>query len=294
MARAYRVGVICGGRFISRKTQPQKLTVLLSFLFSVSLSSSVVFGLEAPGHKAVAQMMLPLLSETSVIELERLFGQRWRTELVNLAVEEQARVSRAASELDLARQVTFFDVEQTEFSVAQNCPGNACSVAVVLESRQVFLDDDFSDFDKRKAIGYSLHYIVQLHLPLNNGLRSDHGGADIELKDANLALTSLQAVWQSGMFEYADQTWFGYAQRQSRKLKTMDVSAWQADALPQQWAFESHRVALEQVYPFAQSGRFGANLKVNGRRILDDQLMKAAVRSAVFLNEVLLKVEQED
>lgn len=283
MAWAGRRGGLFAGGLACRKTITQRLITLLS----AAILSSNLLAFEENGHIMVAQLMMPFLNDGAKVELARLYGDDWSREVVNLAASVQSELNRPKNSHLKSMQQTLFDIDAEGFDPQANCPNNSCSVAAILESRQVLLKTTFADSDKRQAIIYLLHYVLQLHIPVNSGLKRDMGGEKIYLKDDELQPVNFAWIWNYDLYRLVGKRWFSYAQELYRKMEQEEVELWAESLMPQDWAFEAHKIAIEQAYPLAAEGRYSANLINESTEILEQQLMKAAYRSAALLNSML-------
>jgi hypothetical protein len=253
-------------------------------LFALSLGIPAQ-AFEENGHNMVAQLMMPFLKENAKAELERLYGEDWNRELISRAAMVQSELDRPKNKHLLPLQQTLFSEGDTAFDASLHCPNNACSVAAILESRQVLLRSNFPDADKRQAVLYLMHYMLQMHIPVNTGLKRDEGGRKIYLKDNDLQPVNFAWIWNHDLYRKQGKRWFSYAQELYREMQEMDTSQWVTSLSVEIWAFETHQVAVEEAYPHAAMGRYSANLINDGVVTLERQLMKAAFRTAALLNE---------
>ncbi|MDX1342403.1 MAG: S1/P1 nuclease [Reinekea sp.] len=284
---SHRVVHCC--RAVSRKTQSQRLVwwVVGSLLFT----SAQAF--EESGHIMVAQLTMPMLTEGARVEIKRLYGDDWLREVVSRAAMVQTELNRPKNQYQQPLQVTLFGPDDKGFDAEKHCPKNACSVAAILESRQVLMSSGFSDADKRQALLYLMHYMVQLHIPLNCGLIRDQGGQKIYLKDDALQPVNFSWIWNHDLYRRENKRWFTYAQELYRDMAKLDTQAWTKTLSVADWAFESHTIALQEVYPEAVEGRYSASLIKKGQKLMEQQLMKAAFRTAALLNDMFPEPEEE-
>lgn len=241
--------------------------------------------MEQEAHRAVAQLSLYYLDDNAKQQLAERLGARWQEEWVALAASVQPSLALPGNENLLPFQFTLFDETDTEFNVVNNCPNNRCSVAALLESKRVLMLDSFSNKDKTRALAYLLHYGLQIHNPINTGFKSDQGGQNTYLKDSELQPVNLAWIWNYDLYRRMNEHWFTLAQKLHRDIDSLQVQQWLVETDPVQWAFESHLVAREFVYPLAVEGRYSAKLSADGRHILRLQMQKAAVRIAGMVNE---------
>ncbi|MFQ3228842.1 MAG: hypothetical protein ACI9DO_000199 [Reinekea sp.] len=248
--------------------------------------ASTVSAFEEQGHTMAAQLMTMYLNEGAKTYLTELIGEDWQRQVIALAPRVEQDVTRAKNRPYLPLQQTLFSIEDTEFEAAKHCPNNACSVGAVLESRQVLLESQYSNAKKRQALGFLMHYMVQLHSPINCGFERDMGGQKIYLKDSDLKPVNLAWIWNYDLYRKFEERWFTLAQRYYRDMEKIDLESWVETLSPQEWAFESHLIARETVYGLAVEGRYSAKLVREGQKVIETQLQKAAYRTAMLLNEM--------
>ncbi|WP_237613427.1 S1/P1 nuclease [Reinekea blandensis] len=275
------LGLRSGGH-VGRKTKPSRLSLLLA----LTLCSGVALAFEESGHTMVAQLMVPFLKDGARSELERLYGEDWSREIVSRAAMVQADLNRPQNKSMIPLQLTLFEQGDETFQPDKHCPNNRCSVGAVLESREVLLRSSFSDADKRQATIYLMHYALQMHIPVNSGLKRDDGGRKIYLKDDDLQPVNLAWIWNHDLYRQMDKRWFTYAQELYRDIEKVDPQAWVESMNPADWALEAHEIAEAEVYPLAAEGRYSAQLKRAGTAVLEEQLKKAAYRTASLFNEM--------
>jgi hypothetical protein len=252
-----------------------------------------VFAFEEGGHNMVAQLTMPYLNDGAKAELMRLYGDNWSRDVVAMASSIQSELNRPKNEGLQPLQQTLFRMGDTEFDPAIHCPNNACSVAAILESRQVLLKSNFADSDKRQALLFLMHYMLQLHIPVNAGLQRDMGGQKIYLKNDDLQPVNFAWIWNHDLYRRQGKRWFSYAQELYRSMSEINTDDWVTTTDVQSWAMETHTLAIEKVYPLAAEGRYSANLIKEGTQILEMQLMKAAFRTAYMLNDMFGTGEPE-
>lgn len=218
------------------------------------------------------------LNDEAKAALEDLYGPRWPVDLVNLSIwaEEHAPAD------DL--RTVLFDAGDEGFDAAKHCPRNRCVVGAILESRTVLLRNSFEKADKRRAMQYLIHFITDLHIPVNAGLRRDEGGHLIALKTSELVRVNLNWVWTQELYRELDAPVFATAQRYQREITEEQAQQWLSSLSPVDWAWETHQIAMEVAYPLAVRGEYDAAYRREALPVLEEQLKKAAVRLAGLLN----------
>jgi len=141
---------------------------------------------------------------------------------------------------------------------------------------------------KRFALKFLIHLVADLHQPLHSGYDYDHGGNDIKL-DWHGKPTNLHAVWDSLMLEQAPESETDRIIRLSTRiqhtplatishLQTTDVGLWLRES--SQLLVRIHaRLPAAPSLDDHYTAEFGPTV--------DEQLVKAAVRTAWYLNNLL-------
>ena len=240
---------------------------------------------DEPGHKIVAQVALTYLSDNSKAELQRLFGEVYRQVFIDAVglpfKKEQSPVNQWMKNLHFV----YFSKEKSEFEASEHCPSNQCSVGAVLEARKVLVSKKFSDKQKKQAIQYLIHYIADLHLPVNAGFKQDRSGQDIELQKDD-SKVSLHWAWNKGLLLEKQQLWTVLASNYRQGITREDYKQWTQVISPQAWINESHQLAKTVVYELAKTQQYDKEFIKQATPVFDQQLKKAAVRLAWMLNDI--------
>jgi len=252
---------------------------------SVALALSLLplqraWALNEAAHQAVLQLAIMQLEEGAREQLAQWYGPQWQRDLIALANwADEARPEPQFSKVLFAEGATSFDL-------VENCPGNLCAVAAILESRRVLEDESYSVIRKREALQYLMHFVTELHVPVNAGRLSDEGGQTLTLTASDLRDVSLDWVWNQDLYSRVSDSWFVQAQRYRRRLSELPVSQWQQSLNPVDWALETHQLSLETAYAFAERGEYDAAYRQAAMPVLETQMIKASVRLAGVLNSV--------
>lgn len=250
-------------------------------VFSLAVLPGRVWALNESAHQAVIQLAILQLDEPARDQLTQWYGPQWQRDLISLAGwADQARP-------DPLYSMVLFDEGADTFDLVENCPGNQCVVAAILESLRVLEDDAFSVIRKREAVQYLMHFVTELHVPVNAGLKEDRGGLDRMLTTSDLRDVSLHQVWNEELYSGVSGSWFVQAQRLRRRLPDLPVSQWLGSPDPVDWALETHQLSLDTAYAFADRGQYDAAYRQAAMPVLETQMIKASVRLAGMLNRVL-------
>ena len=212
--------------------------------------------------------------------MTQLYNPQWDRELIQHS--DWADIIRPSVQL----RTVLFTREDSAFDAAKHCPKNACVVGAIMESRYVLTHEGFSDEQRRQAVQFMMHFITDLHIPVNAGLREDYGGRRIRLETSELDPVNLSEIWNDKLYPRLPGSWFDQAQRFQRALTPEQVKAWTATLSPVDWAWETHRIALEQAYPMAERRQYDAGFVREALPLLEQQMMKAGIRLAALLNDV--------
>ncbi|GGX67800.1 S1/P1 nuclease [Saccharospirillum salsuginis] len=255
---------------------PQSARLIL-FVLALGLGG-LAQAFTEPGYKVPIQLAQFHLTEAARAGLAGLYGEQWAREMIQLS--DWAKAQRPSRGL----RVVLFDADDTGFDVAKHCPNNGCVVGAVMESHHVLSRDGFSDDQKRQAVQYLMHFITELHIPVNAGLKSDQGGRLVWLRDSELNRVHLSEVWNDRLYDRLPGTWFSQAQRLERDLTDETLREWTASVRPVDWAWETHQLALDEAYPMAGRGQYDAIFVREALPLLERQLTKSGLRLAALLN----------
>ena len=250
---------------------------LILFILALGLGG-LAQAFTEPGYKVPIQLAQFHLTEAAKAGLAGLYGEQWAREMIQLS--DWAKVQRPSKAL----RVVLFDADDTGFAAAQHCPNNGCVVGAVMESYHVLSRGGFSDDQKRQAVQYLMHFITELHIPVNAGLKSDQGGRLVWLRDSELNRVHLSEVWNDRLYGRLPGTWFSQAQRLERGLTDANIREWTGSVSPVDWAWETHQLALEEAYPMAERGQYDAIFVREALPLLERQLTKSGLRLAALLN----------
>ncbi len=168
-----------------------------------------------------------------------------------------------------------------------------CVISAIEKFRHVLADRQANSAARIEALKFLVHFVGDIHQPLHCAERhGDHGG--------NLVLVhwpgepqalKLHAVWDGRFVEknLRDQklTAPEYADQLNHAVTAAQLQAWSAGA-PADWALESHRLAVTEVY--ATIPETGAARQLDdayitkNQHLVAEQFTKAGIRLAYLLN----------
>jgi hypothetical protein len=124
-----------------------------------------------------------------------------------------------------------------------------------------------------------------MHQPLHDEDNNDKGGNAVPVHLMGRA-TNLHAAWDSGILTANSETEDQYFNDLQQKLKAADTTSIKQGTLTQ-WAEASHQLAKLDAYHLPPSNDLGTAYVHNNIGVIEDQILKAAVRLAMILNETL-------
>jgi hypothetical protein len=230
----------------------------------------------APEATRQAQALLALESKTSLVEVadwaeeirrERRETARWH--YVNIPVRPPAGTPAG-------------------YDAARDCAEGQCLVAATERFIAVLADASAPPPARLEALKFIVHFVGNLHQPLDCANNDDRGGNDVHIYFSNQHM-SLHGLWDWGLLAPAvNGGEHAYADRLAAAIDAKDVARWQQSGAAD-WANESFRLARALIY---------GEMKPEARTlaifqgseylpVINEQLEKAGVRLAGVLNGAL-------
>jgi hypothetical protein len=170
-------------------------------------------------------------------------------------------------------------------------PADDCVMHKVEQFERELHDSATSPQERLLALKFLLHLVGDLHQPLHVGDDHDRGGNELNVRLPDGELCNLHAAWDSYFVERLDRNAAHLAARLDARITPAQRQLWQRGK-PQDWAWESWRIARDEVYarlPAASGGvyRLDQDYEANAERVAAMQLQKAGLRLAGLLNRAL-------
>jgi len=181
----------------------------------------------------------------------------------------------------------YINVEAPEFTeeTRRNPEGDVLWAINHYEAR--LRDTSLEPQERREAMLFLTHFLVDMHQPLHVGLARDRGGNTLKVKvgDKN---TNLHAVWDTGLLMLDGQSQQDYVAALQELALAKDLSATGFD--PEGWLQESLDLRPD-VYSFpGAGGRSPVTLKQpylnDSKEIIDIRLAQAGIRLAGVMNDI--------
>lgn len=171
--------------------------------------------------------------------------------------------------------------------LARDCPRKrSCVIRAITTHIGALRNSTASAADKAQALKFLAHFIGDVHQPLHAGLAEDHGGTDIKVRFLGEE-TSLHTVWDSGLIAGMGSDWQTLADRLHASILDAERVTWRRSDV-QDWAAESHRLAMVRAYVGPKGGWIlNQDYVTQNVPEVTEQLRKAGVRLAWTLQAAL-------
>jgi hypothetical protein len=182
---------------------------------------------------------------------------------------------------------------------ASRGPGRACIVDKVSQFRAEWLAPDTEPAERLLALRFLLHLAADLHQPLHASDNDDQGGNQVTISGPGKIDGSLHRFWDTGVVRRLGRNPEQLAQRLRGRISDEQRRQWQRGN-PDQWAAESHALAVDTVYGALPLERTDTTAKQTPYRVSQayveraetaaaQQLSKAGVRLAYLLEGGVLE-----
>ncbi|HUK39648.1 MAG TPA: S1/P1 nuclease [Candidatus Acidoferrales bacterium] len=182
--------------------------------------------------------------------------------------------------------------EVSEKQMQQYCPREDCVLAQIQIDARILTNSSRSKKEKDEALRFLVHFIGDVHQPLHCGDDDDRGGNEKLIRFEGQE-TNLHNLWDGliSLDESAENSKLLAAKLES-EITPEKVRAW-AEGNEISWCMESYHIAKNTIYKNYQPGpqdlrqvNLGREYYQRMRPIVEEQLKKAGVRLAKFLNDL--------
>jgi len=259
---------------------------ILLLVVLVALLPSLVSAWGRDGHQMIGAMAESRLTPETLAQVRQLLGPG----------ETVSSVSTWADVVRPDRPATFpwhyvdFPISEDKYE-PRRCVNGDCVNEII--QRQVWLLSDQNTTEtltRSESLKFLIHFIQDQSQPLHNANEGDEGGNRKKVvfygRDTNL-----HSVWDTRMIEQelelkrmSPQV---LAEELNAEIRPEQVRIWTRGG-PDDWTEDSHRVAIEFVYP-GWSEVMGDDYYFKNFGTVRVQLQKGAVRLAHVLNQIFDK-----
>jgi hypothetical protein len=243
------------------------------------------------GHRIVADIAERFLAPEAARQVQALLALENKTSLVDVAdwAEEIRRERRETARWHFVNIPVHPPAGTSAgYDAARDCVEGQCLVAATERFIAVLADGTAAPAARLEALKFLVHFVGNLHQPLDCADNDDRGGNDVRIYFSNQHMT-LHGLWDWGLLAPAvGGRERAYADRLAAAIDAKDVAPWQQSGAAD-WANESFRLARALIY---------GEMKPEARTlaifqgseylpVIDAQLEKAGVRLAGVVNRAL-------
>jgi hypothetical protein len=234
------------------------------------------------GHRLAGEVAVQYLCEPAKLELQQLNG---KYPFVTAGI--WADKVRYKKEWRYTSPWHYMNVEADVFTADTPRSPKGDVLFAINKYRAQLASPDSSFQERRYAMLFLVHFVVDVHQPLHVGYQEDLGGNKVAVLLDGKA-TNLHSVWDTALLQSEDQSIQDYTV-ELLALSAGNVAIWQA-AAPEVWVQESLDVRPE-VYSYP-APKWGAKARLSdsymtvSKEIIDIRLAQAGVRLAGELNAI--------
>lgn len=268
------------------------------------------------GHQVIARLAVQHLTPAAMHRISELLDVENTPEAVANAM---AAAATWADEVKVDTGTAawhFIDLtlQDNRSNIADRCPNDDCAIARVrLFAAQINANDPDADsrFSDEDALRFLIHFVGDLHQPLHATSDADQGGNCVLLESSVDQAANVHALWDGPLVSRmgADDTALAAELESEIAKMSEEQRADFSSGSPEDWAWESHRLALVHVYKRLQIPKqdiafpaacsdapeeirqlhvlLDEDYLAAMQPIVRDQLKKAGLRLAKMLNEIL-------
>lgn len=256
------------------------------------------------GHRIVGRVAQERLSTNAKREVRKLLGRESLADVANWA-DEYRLSHRETGPWHFVDVTVQGDGGHDAFHANIDCADGNCVIEKIEEFEAVLRDKEADRDERVKALKFLVHFVGDIHQPLHCATRqyrnvaSDRGGNEVHVRylDMKRAL-KLHQVWDSTIISeelLGDKEPEQYADTLVDKLKKMHstIAEWRALQKPEEWAMESHALAVAHAYkgipvdqPVGMNPKLDQEYVDQAKIVVEAQLERGGVRLADIINGI--------
>lgn len=268
---------------------------MMCFVF-VAFIASTGFSWNAVGHRLVGQIAYDKLTPQVRLQLEK-YNQALdktfnSTSLVNAAPWLDSL--RYMNELWL-QPMHYINIPFSRDGTELVLPSTTNAVTAIQTNSKTLKDPRSSFYNKGFSLRILLHVVGDLHQPMHavseysaHFPQGDLGGNRVKLGKNSIG-TNLHAYWDNGAGVLLSKKRLNIKQLKS-KAKLLEEKWPCHDPMsmdPQQWAEESHQLAVNTAYKLSYGQKPTRAYKAEARAVVEQRLALAGCRLAHLLNSLV-------
>jgi hypothetical protein len=257
-------------------------------VISILLLPATLYAWGGDGHQIVCLIAEEHLTKKSVAGIRELLGDDHISDAAVASWADNVRREKRST-----GPWYYVDIPSTQpaYDAKRDGQNGANVIDKINDFATVLSDPRARKADRTEALKYLVHFVGDVHQPLHCTDRDDRGGNRrlVFFLDHSRAV-SLHMVWDSTiLLQRKNRTpILSYAMSLNKQIAAADEQAW-ATGTPEDWANESHAVAVKVAY--ARVPADGPPPKLDqayvdkAADVIDAQLEKGGVRLAALLNK---------
>lgn len=250
-------------------------------------------------HIIIARIATERLSPSARQAVAELLGKEETLESVSYWAESMRMVRRET----IYWHHVDIPLSRSHYDSGKDC-AKGCIIKALDEQIKTLGNRKKSSAERGEALRYVVHLLGDLHQPFHvtiNEDQSDDGGNRVKTTSLTGKRTTLHAIWDDDLLNYAMDTPQRsvemYAAELGQRMKGRSQNTLvSTQGSVTDWAIEAHRLAWGAYNPLSSQGDFMRNdgkfwaltetyYKKN-RPVMDTQLLRAGVRLAQILNDI--------
>ena len=261
-------------------------------VFAIALSlclAATAYGWGPRGHQISAALAEQHLTEEASNQVADLLDGESMADVANWA--DQIRNDRPDTK---EWHFVDIDVRNATYLESRDCPSTPnsevkrnCVIGAINHFQQVLADQNASRADRVEALKFLIHFIPDMHQPLHAAEKNNDAGGNKVTVNFFGKKTKLHGLWDSGLISRAKiPNNDDYVDHLIEHFEESDDGSI-ADGTVVDWANEAHGLAISNVYRIPKSKNLGATYLERNLPVVDDQLVRGALRLARVLNDSL-------
>ncbi len=227
------------------------------------------------GHQIVAKVAWQKLSPFARQNIERILGVGEETFIESSLWADKIKSDERYNYL---KPMHYVNLPKTVFKYdrKRDCQKDKCVVQAIKDFSQHAKSSDPKK--SRLALRMLVHLIGDIHQPMHAGLKEDRGGNWYRIKYQGKDL-NLHKLWDNQLVKRIHPEWLKAAESLTPPVNPEVLT-------PEQWAEESHRLAMDVAYDVKEGKAVSEAYLTQGDKVTEQQLALAGWRLAMWLNKL--------
>lgn len=256
-------------------------TITLVILWQSVQFCGLSYGWGGYGHRVIAAIAEWCLRSETQSKIIAIVGESNSLESVSNWASDMEREKRKTSKW----HYIYLPKNRDDYIPERDCPRGGCLISSIEDFAEVLANDSAPLEKREEALKYVVHFIGDLHQPFHCGYREDSGGYDTKVIFARRK-TNLHKVWDTDLLARDQMKFEDYVQKLFKRASPDDIKKMQESTILE-WMSESRSILRNHAYTYPSSGILDFAYQDHSLGIIDNQLLKAGVRLAGFLDAVL-------